>query len=262
MRLQFISDLHLEIERGAGEEDDGALYAFDFPVTGDALALLGDIGTTQYPRLFDWLRAQLQRFATVFYVAGNHEPYWSSLDESRQKLEEFAAENQGRFVLLDRTRYDVSATVTILGCTLWSRLAEDDLDILSWAMTDFKRIASFTPESYQALHTADVAWLQAEIARLQQEEPQRRIVVLTHHAPTFDGTSDPKYVGGPTNSGFATELVGGACWAPNVQVWVFGHTHWNLDAVRAGVRVVSNQRGYRDGAPGFDPRKVVDLAAL
>lgn len=262
MRLQFLSDLHLEIERGAGEEGDGGLYVFDFPVTGDALALLGDIGTTHDPRLFDWLRIQLQRFERVFYVAGNHEPYWSTLAESRGKLEAFAAESAGRFVLLDRTRYDVSPTVTLLGCTLWSRLAQDDLDILRWALTDFKRIADFAPETYQALHAADVAWLQVEIARLQQDEPARRVVVLTHHAPTLDGTSDPKYVGGPTNSAFATELVGGACWAGNVRAWLFGHTHWNLDAVRAGVRVASNQRGYRDGAPGFDPGKAIDLDSL
>ena len=86
---------------------------------------------------------------------------------------------------------------------------------------------------------------------------------MTHHAPTVGGTSDPKFAaGGPVASGsaFATELVGGPCWdKERVRVWMFGHTHWCCDFVREGVRVVSNQRGYREGVPGFAPDKVVEI---
>lgn len=165
-------------------------------------------------------------------------------------------------MLLDRTRYDVSSRVIVLGCTLWSQLDPDDLDILRWSLTDFKRIQGFDPVGFQACHERDLAWLQRTIADMALHEPERRVVVMTHHAPTVAGTSDPKYVGGPTNSAFATELVGGPCWSANVKLWMFGHTHWNLDTVRNGVHVLSNQRGYGDGAAGFDPVRTVDLASL
>ena len=82
---------------------------------------------------------------------------------------------------------------------------------------------------------------------------------MTHHAPTLEGTSNPQYAGSATGSAFATELVGGPCWTPQVRVWMYGHTHWNCDVVREGVRVVSNQRGYRDGTPGFELVKIVEV---
>lgn len=96
---------------------------------------------------------------------------------------------------------------------------------------------------------------------------------MTHHAPTIEGTSDPNFAGGPTASAFATELLAGGVggehaeveklgeWEGGEQVraWMFGHTHWSCDFERAGVRVVSNQRGYKDGDAGFVPDKVIEI---
>lgn len=57
MQIQILSDLHLEIERqGVGSEPECDLvYGYDFPAKAETLALLGDIGWTIEPRLFDWL---------------------------------------------------------------------------------------------------------------------------------------------------------------------------------------------------------------
>jgi len=204
MRIQLLSDIHLEVERTpsngvVNSDGDGDLYKFDFPADpeANALALLGDIGMTLDDRLFDWIRLQLSRFKLVFFVPGNHEPYWSTIEESRQRLLQFAEENAistahapatecpiGRFVLLDRSRYDISPTLTVLGCTLWARLDPDELDILRWSVTDFKRIGGLTSDVYQALHAHDAEWLENSIAQIARDEPQRKIVVMTHHAPT------------------------------------------------------------------------------
>ncbi|KAI0332972.1 Ser/Thr protein phosphatase protein [Cubamyces sp. BRFM 1775] len=277
--IQILSDLHLDFERpssngGPGnDDDDGNLYKFDFPARAEHLALLGDIGMTVDDRLFTWLRAQLERFKTVFFVPGNHEPYWSSLDESNNRLAQFAAEcassstdesntspKLGRFVLLDRTRHDLSPTLTVLGCTLWARLDPNELDVLRWGVNDFRRIEGFDPDAFQAAHARDAAWLAQAVADVARDEPERRVVVMTHHAPTVEGTSDPRYAEGPTGSAFATELVGSEVWRKEVvRVWMFGHTHWCCDFEREGVRVVSNQRGYKQGAPGFELDKVIEV---
>jgi len=85
-------------------------------------------------------------------------------------------------------------------------------------------------------------------------------VVFTHHAPTLLGTGDPKYVGGPTNSAFATELTEEPGWTSgNVVLWAFGDTHWSCDFEREGVRVYSNQRGYCNGGEGYNDTEVVDI---
>ncbi|OBZ71441.1 hypothetical protein A0H81_08769 [Grifola frondosa] len=238
MRVQVLSDLHLEIER-QGSAPGQEFYHYDIPVHADHLALLGDIGWTIDDRLFEWLRIQLRLFKTVYFVSGNHEPYRSSITESTSKLEAFANDvnsddTLGNFIYLNRTRYDISPTLTILGCTLWSALNPDDLDILSWSLTDFRRISSFDPDTFVALHRADVQWLNSTVAAISNEEPERRIVVFTHHAPTLDGTGDPKFNEQPTNSAFATELTGETCWTSGkVSLWAFGHTHWCCDFERA-----------------------------
>ena len=67
-------------------------------------------------------------------------------------------------MLLDRTRYDLSPTLTVLGCTLWAELDPAELDILRWSVTDFKRIDHFDPAAFQARHRADLAWLRQAVA--------------------------------------------------------------------------------------------------
>ncbi|KAK1225218.1 hypothetical protein PQX77_011898 [Marasmius sp. AFHP31] len=173
----------------------------------------------------------------------------------------------GEFIFLNRTRYDLpdpNLNLTILGCTLWSSLNQDDLDILSWSLTDFKRISSFTPATYAELHKQDLSFLKEEIRHIRTHEPERRILVLTHHAPTVEGTSDPKFHSNgsedPMKSAFATEFSEDPnVWGKPVVMWAFGHTHWNCDFVRNDVRVYSNQRGYKGGSPGFDAAKVVTI---
>jgi predicted phosphodiesterase len=122
MRLRVVSDLHLE-----------APAAYDtFAVSTENaqhLALLGDIGHVQNPGLFQFLSKQLLRFATVFFVCGNHEPYHSDWPTAIEEISDFGEKSNserrhdsalGEFVFLNRTRYVISASVTILGCTLFS----------------------------------------------------------------------------------------------------------------------------------------------
>ncbi|KAF9010808.1 hypothetical protein BDQ17DRAFT_1387956 [Cyathus striatus] len=261
--IQLLSDLHLEVERG-----DEPLYTFDFPACAPNLALLGDIGWTGDDLFFTWLELQLARFKRVFFVSGNHEPYASTLTESEVRLEVFETKaaktrendrTQGEFIFLNRKRYDITPNVTLLGCTLWAALNPDDLDILSWALTDFKRIGAFNPEIYQKAHETDIAWLRTSIETIKNEELERKVVIFSHHAPTIDGTGDPKFLDGPTNSAFATELSNNSWWNMPVAVWAFGHTHWCCDFDRKGVRVVSNQRGYSHGSKGFNSSMVISI---
>jgi hypothetical protein len=185
-------------------------------------------------------------------------------DESIARLTAFAARRSapgnGEFILLNKNRYNISATVTILGCTLWSALNADDLDTLSWSLNDLKRIDCFTPTQYSRLHNGDLIWLNTTVHGIRSTEPERHVIIFTHHAPTVEGTGDPKYAEGPTNSAFASELTHESCWGPPVTMWAFGHTHWTCDFVREGVRVMSNQRGYGMGDSRFDARKVVKLS--
>ena len=169
-------------------------------------------------------------------------------------------ETGGRFVFLNQTRVDLSPTLTVLGCTLWSSLDPAELPDLAQSMKDFQRIEGLDPSGRSALHLSDVAWLNDAVTRIASEEPERKVLIFTHHAPTIDGTSDPKYAGQANASAFATELTNAPCWrSGTVVLWAFGHTHWCCDFERDGVRVYSNQRGNQEGKENFDPTKVFTL---
>lgn len=135
-----------------------------------------------------------------------------------------------------------SPTTVILGCTLWSQLNPDDLDILSWGLTDFKQIEGMTAEAYDDLHIQDARWLHSELARLSSApEKLAKVIVLTHHAPVSEGGSDPKFSGpvNPTSCGFVTDMANSASGldvrgqprdraallTTPVHTWAFGHTH-------------------------------------
>ncbi|KAI0669796.1 Metallo-dependent phosphatase-like protein [Trametes maxima] len=272
VRIQVLSDLHLEFspprQPGGEQRNPSEPYQYEFPARAETLALLGDIGVTEDARLFDWIRSQLKRFKTVLYLSGNHEAYTSTLEESHAKLAAFEGECEalhadadaeepfGRFVLLSRTRHDISETVTVLGCTLWARL---DFDRIVAGIKDFSHIQGLTPTVYRSLHARDLAWLEQSIADIAAHEPHRRVIVMTHHAPTVDGTSNPQHAESPIGSAFYTELVGGPCWKEPVKVWAFGHTHWACDFERQGVRVVSNPKGYGRGGANFTPERVIEM---
>lgn len=127
-------------------------------------------------------------------------------------------------------------------------------------MKDFKYIKNFDPAARTTLHLSDIAWLNVNVTKIATEEPHRKVLIFTHHAPTLEGTSDPKYSSQSNASAFATELSDQPCWkSKSVLIWAFGHTHWCCDFERKGVRVYSNQRGNQEGKTDYDPNKCLHM---
>jgi hypothetical protein len=223
-RLQILSDLHLE----------GASTPFTFPAHAPNLALLGDVGLSRTPDLFNFIRAQLLRFQKVFYVLGNHEPYHSSWDATYAAFADFSvslpassycsldishsnshpplyshiadsspssespsSKKWGEFILLNRTRYDIpNSALTILGCTLFSHLTET---APSHRIRDFKQISSWTPSQHVAAHIQDLHWLNESVASVS--DAGRQAVILTHYSPTVaDEAKNPRWRTSPTTT--------------------------------------------------------------
>eukprot|EP01087_Luapelamoeba_hula_P003199 TRINITY_DN12998_c0_g1_i1.p1 TRINITY_DN12998_c0_g1~~TRINITY_DN12998_c0_g1_i1.p1 ORF type:complete len:109 (-),score=7.94 TRINITY_DN12998_c0_g1_i1:340-666(-) len=91
-----------------------------------------------------------------------------------------------------------------------------------------------------------VQWQELEVAWLKQHieaatTAGKKCIVLSHHAPTHnipwggDGfSSDLEYL-------FADY---GKLGNSTVQLWAYGHTHYNKDMWCHNTRVISNQAGY------------------
>ncbi|MBE3047446.1 metallophosphoesterase, partial [Candidatus Bathyarchaeota archaeon] len=260
VRLQLMSDLHLETPHML------PMYrSFHIEPKCPYLALLGDIGSAHDDRLFAFLEEQLRQFEVVFYVLGNHEPYQPedspesvTQGDAITAMRDFEAasarwrvetgDSVGRFVFLDLRRYDIDDSVTILGCTLFSQVAESQRNTVSMFVSDFPNIPSWTVDAHNEAHKADLAWLNEQVESMSRDEKDRTIVVLTHYSPTaLPEANDPEHVEDSrgVQSAFVTDLSGEVCWtSPSVKLWGFGHTHYNCDFVAGGKRVVANQRGY------------------
>ncbi|PYH95424.1 hypothetical protein BO71DRAFT_397986 [Aspergillus ellipticus CBS 707.79] len=266
-RFQIVSDLHLEKPM--------AYDLFDIPVKAPYLALLGDIGNVKDDDFLPFIEKQLYKFQIVFLVLGNHEPFHSSWPDVRAKLSQLSDDithkraqsgpnKLGEFVLLDQTRYQLAPDMTVLGCTFHSKVSEAQEERVSFGMNDFYYIADWSVEAHCAAHEAERAWLNDQVSEIASTDPHHKIVIFTHHSPTVAPQAvDPAHAHSPISSGFATDLVGEACWdKPQVRLWGFGHTHYNCDFTesRTGKRIVANQRGYYFAqANAFDPEKVISV---
>mmetsp|Transcript_30880 Transcript_30880/g.67615 ORF Transcript_30880/g.67615 Transcript_30880/m.67615 type:complete len:501 (-) Transcript_30880:73-1575(-) len=279
LRVQIASDLHLE-HYSSNEHFPSDIIIPTAPV----LALLGDIMELSLTaRLESFLRQQAERFELVLFVAGNHEYYCPpeasrpemSVDELKESFRE-VCERIPRVRWLDRSSLLLSG-VRVLGTTLWSHVPKHAEKTLQQSITDYHLIRSrgvsrcaflsrsgtsrLLPSESSIWHDEELTWLRSEIGLASRRG--ENCLVLTHHAPSFRGTSNPKH---STTDGraslvrhaFATDLED--LLGEPVHSWVYGHTHYNNDQAIHGTRLVSNQRGYpHQVAPGYRNDFVVQV---
>ena len=256
MRLQLLSDLHLETEAFNPAPAPGA----------ELLVLAGDIDSrwTGLERFRNWP-------VPVIFVAGNHEfddreisATWPALRQRCAALSIVLMERES-LVLTDLQGRRIRFVATIR----WS-----DFDLFGPAQRDrAMRAASYFMRIMRATHHGlpfDAAavrdeaiacrgWLESEL-RLPTGEWDTT-VVITHFAPSLR-SGDPRYGQQPGTASFCNaddDLL------PHAALWIHGHVHCRHDyrvAYPGGsTRVVCNSRGHaRKGeADGHVPLLVIDL---
>ena len=134
MRIQYMSDLHLEFQ-----ENSRYLKYNELPVTGDVLVLAGDIfylkdKIAPLTKFWKWASGSYQQ---VLIVPGNHEYYnYSDVMERGLQWRWMFRENVGYYqnqvVRIDDTDFVLS--------TLWSRVNPNDEYFVWKGMNDFRQI--------------------------------------------------------------------------------------------------------------------------
>ncbi len=243
MRIQPVSDLHLEFD-----EDHGEGFARSLPVLGDVLVLAGDI--TQLRRA-QYVRQTLawfcDRFPRVVYVPGNHEYYRTGPRWAAPLLAGCAKEFRNLQVLdagvaeIDGTRF--------VGATLWFPPTPDEEEYRSF-LSDFALIQEFVPWVHET-HAAHLAFLEANV--------RPGDVVVTHFVP-HPGSIAPQYEGDPLNRFFIARDAAPLLERSGARLWIHGHTHTSFDYRVGSTRVLCNPRGY-PGEPGtsMNPELVVEV---
>jgi predicted phosphodiesterase len=260
MKLQFLSDLHLEFDRTAGRSE---MSRFDeIPDAGaDVIVLAGDIDTgLAGPR---WAVAQSERLGKpILYVFGNHEYYGHAIPRLLDKGRQLVA---GTGVSLLERDEIVVGSVRFLGCTLWTDYAllgdaPQAMQDATAMMTEFRRVRvspqyrRLAPRDLLFRHRESTAWLRQRLS----EPWAGSTVVVTHHAPS--GCSLPAAFRGDTLSpAYASDLE--SLMGPAISLWLHGHVHRVCDYAVNGTRILCNARGYYpfDLVEGFESGKRIDV---
>ncbi|OAX83272.1 hypothetical protein ACJ72_02365 [Emergomyces africanus] len=237
-----MSDLHLEVSQ--------QYTNFHVLPIATRLILAGDIGRlTDYEAFRDFLCLLCEKFAEVYLVLGNHEFFGVSRQEGLRLADMLRQEPglKNKLTIMNRTRVDLE-DITLLGCTLHSHIPPEAEEIVRHRINDFRRIVDWTVADHIIEHARDVKWLTDEITAIRRTESslKRKIVVISHHAPSTKNTSKSSDEGSPWSSAFGTDLIGRkerSC-LDDVQWWIFGHTHHSTESIRGQVKLVSDQRGY------------------
>lgn len=260
VKIQIASDLHLEVY-----QDDKMMIPHDIIVPqAPILALLGDIGLAYTPALKDFLHLQADRFQHVLYIGGNHEYYNKrrggirkhTVQQQYQWLQRVCQERDNLH-FVERQVVDIDGVVIILATTLWSEIPQASIAVAELSMNDYHisyvtkspqdgEFKQMTTAYTNRWYATSLAWLEQQLQTYQQKQ----VVVLTHHTPALQGTSNPRFDHSPLNVWFSSDLT--RLLGPPVHTWVCGHTHFNFDTIHhhshlertSGTRLVSNQRGY------------------
>ncbi len=257
MRIQLLSDLHLESEDFDPRPAPGA----------DLLVLAGDIDSTWfgYERFAGWP-------VPVLVVAGNHEfdgrdleTAWPALRERCAALGLTLLERETwRWTAPDGTRLRVVATVRWCDFDLFGPRERPRALRAAVYFANVMRARRdgrlFDAPAVREEGLACRRWLEAALA--EPAAPGERTVVVTHFAPSL-ASMDPRYGAQPTTASFCNaddDLL------PAADLWLHGHLHCRFDYVVAHpggrtTRVVSHARGIvaKGETEGHDPLRLVEL---
>ena len=245
MRLQIVSDLHIETIKG-----NVNLIEFIKPV-GDVLILAGDIGSMYRTwQLCNFLDQACDAFPIVLFVPGNHEYYTLSKNNKRPfvTLENTMIrfkETHTNFYFLNRSTLQIKNWIFI-GATLWSTP--------EYFSDKIVRINGINKTRFLTMHKLDKKFIKKQI---KQAKNKKLIpIVITHYPPVIDSVN-PLRLGDPYLSLYTNYLED---LVINAKIWISGHTHYNYRIYKGDCLLISNQLGKaKDNITNFSLNKIIEL---
>ena len=260
IRIQFVSDLHLEFEQNRDWIADHPLE-----VTGDILLVAGDSayldvpesGRDTYSRYTFWDWAS-KHYKQVIVCLGNHDFYGyydlaTMPDGYCKEIRPNVHAYYNKVIHLPN--------IDIIVSTLWSFIEPYNAYQTEKGVSDFYRILydghRLTADDFNREHARCLAFIKKAVS----ESKANTKIVLTHHVPTQLCTAH-EFAGSPINGAFTVEL-GDYIADSEIDYWIYGHSHRNIEAQIGNTHILSNQLGYIShdeySRNGFDPAKHVEI---
>lgn len=242
------------------EENLDYINSKAFDVTGDVLVLAGDtlyLHKSLKPRMKFWNWAS-KNFRQVMIIPGNHDFYcYGDVTARGDSWQYLFRKNIGYYYNKVVRIDDVDFVLT----TLWSMIPPQEEYFVWRGLNDFRQIKYnghlITIEDYNKEHEKCLSFLKHAV----EESTANHIVVVSHHLPTKVVVA-PQHKDSFINSAFSTELSDYIADS-RINVWIYGHSHTNIDTVIGNTRIVSNQLGYvryqEQLRNGFHPSAYIEV---
>ena len=173
----------------------------------------------------------------------------TSVTEKKEETKKDKEDEEHRYMQDYSAGYEVKVPidfriddVDIIISTLWSHILLEDAYATENCVSDFRRImygdSILTFTDFNTEHIKCLAFLKNAV---ENSSALKRIVV-THHVPSFRLVS-LEFKGSKINGAFVAELYDYISDS-NLDFWIYGHSHRNIDATIGTTKCVSNQLGY------------------
>jgi Icc-related predicted phosphoesterase len=245
MKLQIMSDLHLEMHA-----DGGAELIRELDPTGvDVLVLAGDITTARYyENLERPFKALAQKYRHILYIPGNHEYYKSSPSQVTRNLVKLT-KALPEVVIPQNGAVEIAGQRFVAG-TMWFRL-DPTAEPGKRVMHDFSLIQDFEPWVYEQ----NAAFQQVVATRLKASD-----VVVSHHLPA-PASIPERFARSAMNAFFVCDMTSYIS-ERQPKLWIHGHSHDRCDYLLGTTRVVANPLGYPSeprSLEAFDPAFQIEV---
>ncbi len=259
-KIYYISDLHLEFE------EENLLKIYEGKTYLDSyLVLAGDICSyvyeTKIKKFFEYIS---KKFKRIIYIAGNHEYYKTTLDDT--PIEEMLGIFDNVHFLQDEYVTFEDDSITFYGSTLWTRLHSSDYinKLAESSLNDYKYIKNpITHKKITRDETGEMFEYSLELLKdFLATKPSGKIVIVSHHLPLYQVVVE-QYKDHQLNSAYASDLHD-ELKLFNFDCWIFGHTHFSMkylyeNAFDKTIPFVCNPRGYYSENKSFEEDLFVEI---
>jgi Calcineurin-like phosphoesterase len=259
VRVDFISDVHLELNNETDESDHSWLTRHieansNKESEGEykVMALLGDIGTPlkslKHERAYvHFIRCVAKHYDMTLVLAGNHCLYGAkSMERGQLRLSELCERIDDNVHFCWKRIASVDGGRVRLACVgpLWSFVPPWCRRSVEMSVTDYDEIGdASSAERVTQWHLDELEWLRDALRRDDDDNDNdsdcpsspSKLVVLSHFAPSMACVPEPHsahtYASCNKLKRLALDDVAGRRRREHIDAWLFGHTHVPIRAM-------------------------------
>lgn len=240
LKIHYLSDIHLEYY----DLTKISRLLKQIVPQSTICVLAGDIGYPFQSTYEAFLHGIHSKFEHIFLIHRNHEYYQlknnkgKNNEEIVQKTREIIeSHNLHKIHFLHNSYYDLpNSNFRFIGSILSSKI--EDPRYLS---NDYELIYQSSISKLNQTHELCKNYIQNELIEAQNKE--KKVIMISHHLPSFK-LNHQKYVKyinyHQCFSSHSDDLINDP-----VKLWIFGHTHTNINMNINNVLCIANPIGYK-----------------